>query len=305
MVENTKNINHSKDANLAQSIADETYAQTVYRRFKRHRLGFISLIFLIVVVALIILVPLLSPYDPNGIVGNYKEPPSAAHPLGTDQVGRDMLTRLFAGAGVSLFVALSSTLISTLVGIVLGLLSGYFGSWVDIFIMRITDVVMSFPYLLLVLVFAAIFDPGMWNIILILSFVNWPAMARLVRSNVMAIRKVNFVQGSRVAGMTHAYIMFKDILPNAMAPVLINASSVLALTMLDEAALSYLAMGVQPPTASLGNLLNVAQSFSVLKNYPWMWIPPGVFIILLVVAINFIGDALRDALDPQSQSQEN
>ena len=182
-------------------------------------------------------------------------------------------------------------------------MSGYFGSWVDQVVMRVTDVVMSFPYLLLVLVAAAIFGPGLVNMIIILGIVDWPSMARLVRSNVISVRERNYIQGSKVAGMPNMYIMFRDILPNAMAPVLINATSILALTMLDEAALSFLAMGVQPPTASLGNLLNVAQSFSVLRNYIWMWLPPGLMIILLVVSINFVGDALRDALDPQSKLQ--
>lgn len=289
-----------QDPSLAEKIAHETYFQTVFRRFKRHKLGFASLIFMGVMLVLIFLVPALSPYDPNGLTPSFSAPPSAEHWLGTDQTGRDMLTRLFVGARVSLFVAFMATAIATAVGIVLGLLSGYFGGWIDIVIMRVTDMVMSFPYLLLVLVAAAVFKPGMWNIILILGFVDWPAMARLVRGNVMSLRKANYVQGSRVAGMPTRYILFREILPNTMAPVLINATSVMALTMLDEAALSFLAMGVQPPTASLGNLLNVAQSYTVLRDKMWMWIPPGIMIILLVVAINFIGDALRDALDPRN-----
>lgn len=287
----------------SEAISEENYLQTVIRRFKRHKLGYFSFWFLVLIIVLIIVVPLLSPYESDAIVGGFSQAPSAKHWLGTDQVGRDMFTRLFTGAGISLFVALSATVLSTVLGILLGLLSGYFGSWVDQVVMRITDVVMSFPYLLLVLVAAAIFGPGLWNMIIILGIVDWPAMARLVRSNVISIREKNYIQGSKVAGLPHRYIMFQDILPNAMAPVLINATSILALTMLDEAALSFLAMGVQPPTASLGNLLNVAQSFSILRNYVWMWLPPGIMIVLIVVAINFIGDALRDAIDPQSKVQ--
>lgn len=295
----------ASDLALQNQISHETYAQTVFRRFKRHKLGFISLIFLCVILVAIILVPILSPYGVNKISGSFSQPPSAKHWLGTDQVGRDMFTRLMRGAGVSLFVAFSATMIATAVGILLGLVSGYFGGWIDIVIMRITDMVMSFPYLLLVLVAAAIFEPGMWNIILILGFVDWPAMARLVRGNVMSLRMANYVQGSKVAGMPTSYILFKDILPNTMAPVLINATSVMALTMLDEAALSFLGMGVQPPTASLGNLLNVAQSLTILETKPWLWLPPGILTVLLVVAINFVGDALRDALDPNSTTLSN
>lgn len=294
-----KQIQYSPDA-LVEKVGNESYFQTVYRRFKRHKLGYISMWFLLLMFVLIILIPLLSPYSMNASVGANSERPSFSHWMGTDQTGRDVFTRLFYGAGISLLVSLSATFISTVIGILLGLLSGYFGGWIDIVIMRITDIVMSFPYLLLVLVVAKIFDPGLINIILILGFVDWPAMARLVRSNVMSIREANFVQGSKVSGMPHLYIMLRDILPNTMAPVLVNATSVMAITMLDEAALSYLGMGVLPPTPSLGNLLNVANSISVFRNMPWMWLPPGIMIVMLVVAINFVGDALRDAFDPKS-----
>ncbi len=199
--ENKTMKKRQEERSLAEKIAHETYFQTVFRRFKRHKLGFVSLIFLAVMLVLIFLVPLFSPYDPNGLTSAFSAPPSAEHLLGTDQVGRDMLTRLFVGARVSLFVAFMATAIATAVGIVLGLVSGYFGGWIDIVVMRVTDMVMSFPYLLLVLVAAAVFKPGMWNIILILGFVDWPGMARLVRGNVMSLRQANYVQGSRVAGM--------------------------------------------------------------------------------------------------------
>jgi peptide/nickel transport system permease protein len=184
------------------------------------------------------------------------------------------------------------------IGVVLGLISGYFGGWADMLIMRFTDMVMSFPYILLVLVMAAIFEPGMWNIILILGFVDWPGVARLVRGNTLSLRETNFVKSSIVAGMPKRHILFSEILPNTIAPVLVYATSVLAMSILDEAALSFLGMGVQPPTASLGNMLNGAQSLTVLTSRPWLWVPPGVVIIILVICINYIGDALRDAVDP-------
>ena len=160
--------------------------------------------------------------------------------------------------------------------------------------------VMSFPYILLVLVAAAIFEPGLWSIILILGFVDWPGIARLVRGNVLSLRETNFVKGSIVAGMPTRHILFSEILPNTVAPMLVYATSVMALSMLDEASLSFLGMGVQPPAASLGNMLNSAQSLTVLTRQPWLWIPPGLLIVILVVAINFVGDALRDALDPSA-----
>jgi len=209
-----------------------------------------------------------------------------------------VLTRLFSAVRISLLVGVLATLISTVIGVVLGLVSGFFGKWVDMVIMRLTDMIMSFPYILLVLVAAAVFEPGLWNIILILGFVDWPGIARLVRGNVLTLRETNFVKAARLAGMSRAHILFREILPNTVAPVLIYATSVLALSILDEASLSFIGMGVQPPTASLGNMLNNAQNLTILTSRPWLWVPPGLMIILLVVAINFIGDALRDAMDP-------
>ena len=209
-----------------------------------------------------------------------------------------MLSRLLYAARISLLVGILATVISTAIGTALGLAAGYFGGWVDIAIMRFTDMVMSFPYILLVLVAAAIFRPGLWSIILILGFVDWPGAARLVRGNVLSLRESNFVKSSIVAGMPARHILFSEILPNTMAPILVYATTVMAVSMLDEAALSFLGMGVQPPAASLGNMLNSAQSLTVLTSQPWLWIPPGLLIVILVVSINFVGDALRDALDP-------
>jgi peptide/nickel transport system permease protein len=228
-------------------------------------------------------------------------PPSPKHWLGTDQIGRDMFSRLLYASRISLFVGFSVTVISTLIGVILGLVAGYFGGWVDILIMRITDIIMSFPYMLLVLVAAAIFEPGLWNIILILGFVDWPGAARLVRGNVLSLRETTFVKGNIVAGMPNGYILFSEILPNTVGPILVYATSVFAYSILDEAALSFLGMGVQSPTASLGNILNGAESITILTSKFWLWVPAGVVIILLVVSINFIGDALRDAIDPSAK----
>ena len=279
-------------------IASESYARTVYRRFKRHHLAVVSLMVLVVVVGAALLAPLIAPYDPNEIAGPFAGAPSKEFWLGTDQIGRDVLSRLLYATRISLLVGVMATAISTVIGVILGLIAGYFGGVADMIIMRFTDMVMSFPYILLVLVAAAIFKPGLWNIILILGFVDWPGIARLVRGNVLNLRETNFVKGNIVAGMPLRHILFSEILPNTAAPILVYATSVLALSILDEAALSFLGQGVQPPTASLGNMLNGAQSLTVLTRQPWLWMPPGLLIVIIVMAINFIGDALRDALDP-------
>ena len=278
--------------------ANETYMQTVMRRFRAHHLAKISLVILVVVGLAALFAPVVAPYDPDAIVGTFSGAPCKEFILGTDQIGRDVFSRLLYATRISLLVGILATVISTVIGLVLGLIAGYFGGVADMLLMRFTDMVMSFPYILLVLVAAAIFKPGLWSIILILGFVDWPGVARLVRGNVLSLRETNFVKGNVVAGMPLRHILFSEILPNTVAPILVYATSVMAISMLDEAALSFLGMGVQPPMASLGNMLNGAQSITVLTSQPWLWLPPGIMIVVLVVSINFVGDALRDAFDP-------
>ena len=182
--------------------------------------------------------------------------------------------------------------------VLLGLLAGYVGGALDMVLMRFTDMVMSFPYILLILVASVIFKPGLWSIILIFGFVDWPGVARLVRGSILSIKEQDYVKSSQIAGMPRSYILFSDILPNVMTNILVFATTVMATSILDEAALSFLGMGIQPPAASLGNMLNGAESVTVLTGMPWLWISPGLVIIILVVCVNFVGDALRDALDP-------
>lgn len=289
------------DEGKKKDIASESYLQTVFRRFKRHKLALISLVIVVILGLAALFAPIIAPYDPNEMAGPFSGAPGKGFLLGTDQIGRDVFSRLLYAMRISLLVGIMATLISTVIGVILGLIAGYFGGVADMLIMRFTDMVMSFPYILLVLVAAAIFKPGLWSIILILGFVDWPGIARLVRGNVLNLRETNFIKGNLVAGMPLRHILFSEILPNTVAPILVYATSVLALSMLDEAALSFLGMGVQPPTASLGNMLNGAESLTVLTKQPWLWVPPGVVIVVLVMAINFIGDALRDALDPNSR----
>ncbi len=272
--------------------------QRITKRFMKHKLAVVSLIFLLIMIILAIFAPVIAPYNPSKVSGGFSKPPSTDHLLGTDQIGRDMLSRLLYAMRISLFVGAAVTVISTTIGVILGLLSGFIGGVVDSIIMRITDMVMSFPYILLVLVAAAVFGPGLWSIVLILGFVNWPGVARLVRGNVLSIREMNYIKADIAAGMPKRYILFSEILPNTLAPVFVYATQVFAMSILDEAALSFLGMGVQPPTASLGNILNGAQSITILTSKFWLWVPAGVLIVLLVISINFVGDALRDALDP-------
>ncbi|OEC01328.1 peptide ABC transporter permease [Lysinibacillus sphaericus] len=271
-----------------------------WKRFKRHKLAVIGLWFLAIITMAAILAPVFAPFDPAEITGEFSAPPSLQHLLGTDQVGRDVLSRVIYAARVSLAVGIGAVAISAIIGTVLGLISGYFGGMIDGIVMRITDMFMSFPYILFILVVASIVGPGLTNIILILGVLGWPGIARLVRGNVLAIKQSDYVKASIALGYSTPRILFKHILPNTVAPILIYATSGVAGAILDEAALSFLGLGVQPPDASWGNMLSNAQSISILTDQPWLWIPPGILILLTVLAINYIGDALRDALDPHN-----
>lgn len=277
---------------------EESYLQSVIRRFRHHKAGVVSFWIVAVIIILALLAPLLAPYGPQEITSEFSAAPSLKHLLGTDQIGRDVLSRLLYGTRVSLFVGFMATVISTALGVLLGLLAGYVGGALDMLLMRFTDMVMSFPYILLILVASVIFKPGLWSIILIFGFVDWPGVARLVRGSILSIKEQDYVKSSQIAGMPRSYILFSDILPNVMTNILVFATTVMATSILDEAALSFLGMGIQPPAASLGNMLNGAESVTVLTGMPWLWISPGLVIIILVVCVNFVGDALRDALDP-------
>ncbi|MDF2538525.1 MAG: ABC-type dipeptide/oligopeptide/nickel transport system, permease component [Herbinix sp.] len=290
-----------KKQKIAEKRETYRYRSKAWKRFRKSKLAVISAAFLAIVIICALLAPVIAPFHPNKIVGGFSDPPSHKFLLGTDQVGRDVFSRLLYATRISLLVGFAATAVSTVVGVILGLVSGFFGGWIDMVIMRFTDMVMSFPYILLVLVSAAIFQPGLWNIILILGFVDWPGMARLVRGNVLSIKEKNFILGDIVAGMPKRYLLFSEILPNTIAPILVYSTSVVAISMLDEAALSFLGMGIRPPQASLGNMLNGAESLSILTSKPWLWLPPGLLIILLVISVNIIGDVLRDSFDPTAK----
>ncbi|MUT64575.1 oligopeptide ABC transporter permease [Paenibacillus sp. NEAU-GSW1] len=279
---------------------EDSPGRSFVRRFKKHKLAVAGLVVLLLLTLCAIFAPWLTPYEPSTITDSFGAPPSKEHWMGTDQVGRDQLTRLLYAARVSLSVGIGAIAIASALGTVLGLVSGYVGGWIDGLIMRITDMFMSFPNIMLILVVASIVGPGLTNMILILGFLGWPAVARLVRGNVLSLKETDYVKASVVLGFRTPRILFLHILPNTVAPILIYATSGIAGAILDEAALSFLGLGVQPPTPSWGNMLSSAQSLSVLTSQPWLWIPPGVLIIICVLSINFVGDALRDALDPKN-----
>lgn len=273
---------------------------TVLRRFLKHKLAVVGFVIMIVLVIMAVLAPLLAPYDPYMIQEEFEAAPSARHILGTDSLGRDVLSRLIYASQVSLVVGIGSVFISVCLGVVLGLVSGYFGGAVDMVIMRLADIFMSFPQMMLVMVAVSVVGPGMKNLIIVMGVLGWPGVARLTRGQVLSLKQRDYVRSCIALGYGVPRILFQHILPNAIDPIIVNATFSIASAILTEASLSFLGLGVQPPTASWGNMLSDAQSLSVLASKLWMWIPPGLMIMLNVLSINFIGDGLRDANDPNS-----
>ncbi|MDR0722334.1 MAG: ABC transporter permease [Treponema sp.] len=272
----------------------------VWRRFCKHRLAVGSLGFILLLMAGALGAPWLAPQDPYRIGNAFSAAPSKEHLLGTDPLGRDVLSRLIYGSRVSVSVGVGAVALTTLLGVLLGLESGYFGGMIDTVIMRIADVFMSFPSMMLIMIISSIAGPGLDRMILIMGILGWPSVARLVRSTVLSIKQQDYIKSAVALGFNTQRILFLHILPNALGPILVNATFGVARSILMESSLSFLGMGVNPPTASWGNMLTDAQSLSTLTARPWLWVPPGFLILFSVLAFNFVGDGLRDALDPQS-----
>jgi peptide/nickel transport system permease protein len=271
----------------------------VWQRFRRHRIALIGAVILLVLTVGAVAAPVVAANDPDKVdISAYRTGPAASHPLGTDSSGRDVFSRLLYAGRVSLSVGLVAVAIYTAIGVSLGALSGFYGGWTDSIIMRLADIVLSFPALILIITVVSVLGPSIYNIMLIIGLLGWPPIARIVRGLFLSLREREFVLASRTVGVSNGRIIFRHMLPNALAPVIVAATFGMANAILLEAGLSFLGLGVQPPTPSWGNMLKDAQSLTVLESMPWLWIPPGTMIALAVLSINFIGDGLRDALDP-------
>lgn len=268
--------------------------------FRRHRLAVVGLVVIALLTSAAVFAPVLATHDPDFIdLRAAKQAPSRDHLLGTDEVGRDVFSRLLYGTRVSLSVGLVAVTIYTSIGTLLGAISGYFGGFVDGVIQRLTDTVMCFPTMIILIAAVSITGPSIWNMMLIIGLLTWPGTCRLVRGEFLSLREREFVDAARAVGASNARLIVRHVLPNALAPVIVSATFGVAAAILTEAGLSFLGLGVRPPTPSWGNLINLAQSATILQTMPWLWIPPGCLIAISVLSINFVGDGLRDALDPR------
>lgn len=289
--------------------------QMAWRRFRRHRLAMLS--------ALVII--LLFVYSFGGALiyseadANFNdtsvrlEGPSPEHPFGTDTVGRDILARTIYGGQISLMIGLTAVLVQLVIGILIGAASGYYGGLVDSLLMRFTEAVLTIPSLFLLLVmakffggripdltlFGRTFSGSVVVIVLIIGLTSWPRLARIVRAEFLSLKENEFVLAARATGTPNRQIIFRHILPNTVAPIVVTATLAVAGAIISEAYISFLGLGVQPPTATWGNMITGATNY--IEDAPWLWIFPGLFILLTVLSINFVGDGLRDALDPRSR----
>jgi len=274
------------------------YWQIAWRRLRRHRLAMAGagVVFVLLVAAL--LSPWIAPYPPTHIdLANRMSPPSWKHPLGTDELGHDVLTRLLYAGRVSLTVGFSAAVASALLGTVVGLVSGFYGGWLDNLLMRFVDIMLSVPDLPILIILARYFGGSLVGIVAVITAFGWMGTARLVRGEVLRLKRTDFVEAARALGASNARIMWRHLVPNALAPVIVAATLAVGGAILTEAALSYLGFGIQPPTPSWGNMLQNAQDF--IWRTPLLAFWPGLMIFLTVLCFNFFGDGLRDALDPR------
>lgn len=273
-----------------------------FRRFARRRMALVGAAFLALLIAGALAAPLVSPYDPlRQDLVRMLAGPSPAHLLGTDDLGRDVLTRLLYGARLSLGAACLAVAIATLAGVPIGLVAGYLGGRIDDALMRVIDALQAFPALILAMAIAAALGPGLFNVMVAVGVVYTPRFARLVRGQVLALREEPFVEGARAAGASHARVLARHVLPNVVAPIVVQVSIGVAFALLAETALSFLGVGIKPPEPSWGT--DVGRGYRFMRLAPWLVFMPGTAILLTALAFNLVGDGIRDAFDPR-QSRE-
>lgn len=278
-------------------LSGDTFFNEVCSAIKKNKMALAGGIIIILLILIAIFAPFLSPHDPYFVnLDKQLLKPSAEHWLGTDEFGRDLLTRIMFGTRISLVIGLVPTLLSMIIGIVLGMVSGYYGKKTDFIIMRIADVVLAFPELLLAMVVMYTLGASLLNIFIALSLVRWAGVARVVRAQTMSIKEKEFVEASRAIGVKNWKIMFKHILPNCLSSLIVLFTLNIPGAILSEASLSFLGVGAQPPAASWGLMISRGKEY--LFSAPWVAISPGIAILIIVLAFNYLGDGLRDALDP-------
>ncbi len=280
-------------------MKQSSYFKDVTDRFRAHKLAMAGMCVLAAEILLLLILPWILDLKPYEIYSGFGAAPGREHILGTDSTGRDLFARLIYGGRTSLCVGLFSTLISFAIGVPLGLLAGFYRGAAEAVIMRAADVFLSFPSMVFILVLVSVIGPSVSCATVVIGIMGWPGFARQLYGSVLSVREKDYVEAARAIGTKNGTIMLRYILPNSFAPILIAFTFGIASAILQESGLSFLGMGVQVPMASWGNMLYAAQSVSIIATKPWMWLPPGICLLVTVLSINLFGDGLRDALDPR------
>lgn len=280
-----------------------TPSKIVWNKLKRNKLAVFGAVVLILLILLSVVAPIISPYGRDTVdLLNIESVPTAKHILGTDELGRDIFTRLIYGGQVSLSIGVFATLIQLVIGITLGAIAGYFGGITDKAIMRFVDIVMCFPFLVIAITIASILGPSIWNVMFVIGILGWPKIARIVRAEILSLKEREFIEAAKALGLDSKDIILKHVIHNIYAPIIVYGTLGIAQGILSEASLSFLGLGVKQPQPSWGNMLSSAQNMRILQSEWWLWIPPGLMVFLTIISINFLGDGLRDALDPKTKS---
>jgi len=273
-----------------------------YRQLRRNKTATFGLYFVWFVVAVAALAPIVAPYDPTAnAVGPNLAPPSIAHPFGTDPFGRDILSRVIFGARVSVMVGFIAVAEALVAGVIIGLVAGYVGGWLDAVLMRIMDAILAFPVLVLAIVLVSILGVGIVNVMLAVGLRYIPTFARVTRGEVLSVKEQDFVRSSKLVGSSRPRILVGEILPNIVSPIIVTSTVLVAYAILAEAGLSFLGLGVQPPTASWGMMLSRGQTY--IRIAPWLALFPGAALVMTVLSINLLGDGLRDIFDPEMRGE--
>ncbi len=304
MKNNKKTLKQNDEATI-EIRPPETMTSLAWRRFRRHPGAMVGAIVLTIMVLAALLAP-LSPYDPKkSDIKNRFQAPSLEHPFGTDGLGRDLMTRVLHGGRVSMSVGMMVVFITLVIGVPVGTVAGYYGGWIDNFLMRIIDATLALPSLLFMILLSAILreadlpfvkSNSLMTIAVVLGVLSWPTVARLVRAVFLTLREMDYVKAARALGASDLRIMLRELLPNGFGPIIVQSTLGLGYAIMQESGLSFLGFGIMPPTPSWGNMLNNAQEH--LTEYPWLAIFPGIMIFLTIISVNYIGDGFRDALDP-------
>lgn len=283
-----------------EDLRNQSYWGGVFHRLRKNKLAIASLIVLAVLILACVFVPLFSPYSmetTNMEAGDMK--PGADHWFGTDQIGRDLFTRLFYAGRISLGVALAVTALECLIGVVLGSVAGFYGGIIDAIVMRLSEIFMSFPFLIICITVVAIFGNSVMTLILVLAILSWPSIARIVRGQILTLRELEYMEACEALGISDYKRIFKHLLPNVLAYVIVYATLGMASVILTETSLSFLGLGVSPPTPTWGNMIQEARNTLIIQYKWWYWIPPGLCIFISVMCFNLLGDGMRDAIDPK------